>query len=66
MKCVHFIGFKGDEYWSAIKIWGKPHFIHRKNDIRAQSDIDWDCDIVVYAAHVNPNYIDPVNGQDNM
>jgi hypothetical protein len=25
--CVHFIGFRGDEYWSAARIWGKPDYI---------------------------------------
>lgn len=34
---VHFVGFWGEEYWSAVKIWGPPDFIH----------IGWDC----YATH---------------
>jgi hypothetical protein len=25
---VHFVGFRGEEYWSAVKIWGLPDFIH--------------------------------------
>ena len=25
---VHFVGLRGDEYWSAVKIWGLPDFIH--------------------------------------
>jgi hypothetical protein len=36
---VHFIGFRGEEYWSAVKVWGRPHFIHRRWDRRAQRDI---------------------------
>lgn len=33
-RCVHFVGFKGDEYVSAVRVFGKPDFIHRKNDLR--------------------------------
>ena len=32
--CVHFVGFKGDEYISAVRVFGRPDFIHRKNDVR--------------------------------
>lgn len=33
-RCVHFVGFRGDEYTSAVRIFGRPDFIHRKNDLR--------------------------------
>lgn len=46
---VHFIGFRGDEFWSAVRIWGRPGFIHRKWDLRAQRDIDPEGDVVVFA-----------------
>jgi hypothetical protein len=36
---VHFVGFRGEEWWSAIKVWGRPHFIHIGWDQRAQRDI---------------------------
>lgn len=45
---VHFVGFRGDEYWSAVKVFGRPHFIHRWWDLRAQRDIA-DGDLVVFA-----------------
>jgi len=45
---VHFVGFKGDEYWSAVKVWGKPAFIHRGWDNRAQREIHVS-DTVVFA-----------------
>jgi hypothetical protein len=32
--CVHFVGFKGDEYSAAVRVFGRPDFIHRKNDLR--------------------------------
>ena len=37
--CVHFIGFRGDEYWSAVRIWGRPDFFHRDWDFRAAKEI---------------------------
>jgi len=37
MCCIHFIGFKDDRYWNAVKVWGKPDFYHRYWDYRAQS-----------------------------
>lgn len=48
-RCVHFIGFRGDEYWSAVKAFGRPHFIHRWLDQRAFREIDWDSDLIVFA-----------------
>lgn len=47
--CTHFIGFRGNEYWSAVRIWGRPHFIHRWMDPRAFREIDWHNDIVIFA-----------------
>lgn len=45
---VHFVWFRGEEYWSAVKIWGKPDFIHMGWDTRARREI-LDTDIVVFA-----------------
>lgn len=36
---LHFVGFKDDRYWSAVKVWGKPDFYHRFYDHRAVGDI---------------------------
>jgi hypothetical protein len=33
------VGFRGNEYHSAVKIFGKPDFYHPKFDIRAKADI---------------------------
>jgi len=27
-RAIHFVGFRGDEYSSAIRIWGVPDFFH--------------------------------------
>lgn len=48
MRCVHFIGFRGDEYLSAVRAFGPPHMIHMGWDRRAQRDIGKD-DLVVFA-----------------
>lgn len=48
MVYVHFIGFRTDqEYWSAVKVWGKPDFTHGVHDFRAYGDIDKEKDIVI-------------------
>lgn len=47
--CVHFVGFRGDEYAAAVRIWGRPDFIHRYWDHRAIGDIVPDLDTVVFA-----------------
>lgn len=48
MRIVHFVGFKDDRYWNAVKVFGAPHFIHRGWDLRAQREID-ENDLVVFA-----------------
>ena len=48
-RCTHFIGFRGEEYWSAVRAFGTPHFIHRWLDQRAFREIDWENDLVVFA-----------------
>lgn len=35
MKHVHFVGFRTDaQYSAAVKVWGKPDFIHMFHDTR--------------------------------
>jgi hypothetical protein len=31
---LHFVGFRGDEYTSAVRCFGSPDFIHRSPDLR--------------------------------
>lgn len=45
---LHFVGFRGDEFWSAVRIWGRPGFIHPKWDQRARREIA-PGDIVIFA-----------------
>lgn len=45
---LHFVGFRGDEFWSAVRIWGRPGFIHRRWDLRARRDIA-EGDTIIFA-----------------
>lgn len=49
--CVHFVGFRGKEYNSAVKIWGKPDFFHPDYDNRVfhGGEIDRNNDTVIFA-----------------
>lgn len=46
---IHFIGFKDDRWWNAVKTFGFPDFIHPGWDIRAAREIAKG-DTVVFAA----------------
>ncbi len=48
MAHVHFVGFKDDAYNRAVRVWGRPHFIHRYWDVRAAQEVQ-DTDVVVFA-----------------
>lgn len=45
---LHFVGFRGEEYWTAVRVWGKPGFIHRANDPRMRREVH-PADTIVYA-----------------
>lgn len=45
---VHFVGFKDDRYWAAVKVWGPPHYVHYGYDRWAQQEIA-EGDTVVFA-----------------
>ena len=45
---VHFVGFKGEELFSALRIFGPPDFFHRYADPRFFADVA-PGDVVVYA-----------------
>ena len=47
---LHFVGFRGEEYWSAVKVWGVPDFYHRFNDERVLFGGEMSVnDVAVYA-----------------
>ncbi len=48
--CVHFIGFRGDEYVRAMRVWGRPDFVHEY----ATWSVLGDCapgDTVIFGPH---------------
>lgn len=49
MAHIHFVGFCDDSFNRAMRIWGKPHFIHQYWDIRASQEVQSD-DVVVFAS----------------
>lgn len=51
---VHFVGFRGEEYWSAVKIFGLPDVYHRVWDMRARREIA-DYDTVIFAKYDSDN-----------
>lgn len=69
MRCVHFVGFRGDNYQNAVRVFGAPHFVHRDYDARVFTEVA-DGDVVVFgsryaytdyvwdASGVNPQYTD--------
>jgi hypothetical protein len=36
---VHFVGFRGEEYHSAVAVFGPPDFVHRIWDVRATQEV---------------------------
>lgn len=45
---IHFIGFRGNEVISALRVWGKPDFWHLGWDTRALREIA-DGDVLIFA-----------------
>lgn len=62
-RCVHYVGFRDDRYWSAFRIFGGPRFSHRRWDWRAQRDIGPN-DIVMFAEGDEHQPIADWNGDD--
>ena len=69
MKAIHFIGFKpgARDWWNALKIWGRPDFVHRKWDERAAfgGEIDWENDILVFTGKEREDIIHPFAVDDS-
>lgn len=66
---IHFIGFKpgSQDWWNAIRLFGKPDFLHRKWDLRAVhgGEIDWENDVLVFSGHESPNVIHQFSVDDS-
>ena len=60
---THFVGFRDDRYWNAVRVFGRPHYIHRRWDLRAQRDIHPD-DLVVFAQGDKSQQPSRISGDD--
>lgn len=60
---LHFVGFRGEEYISAVRVWGKPGFIHRRWDQRAKREIH-PSDTIIFAKGDEYDEPSEFNGQD--
>jgi len=47
MRTVHYVGFRGDEYVRARRIWGGPAYIHKDYDDRVFTEVG-DDDVVIF------------------
>lgn len=61
--CVHFVGFRGDEYNRACRIWGEPDFVHIRWDRRSAREIA-DGDTIVFATGPHDQPHKRYNGPD--
>lgn len=39
VRLVHFVGFRDDRYWNAVRVFGAPDMVHRNWDIYAANDV---------------------------
>ena len=62
--CIHFVGFRDDRYWNAVKVFGRPQMVHRKLDRRAAREIDPDVDLIVFADGDESQPLANHNGND--
>lgn len=63
---LHFVRFDdnhGRQFWSAVQIFGRPHFMHRKWDQRAHREIA-DGDTIVFAKGDETQPVSQFNGDD--
>lgn len=45
---LHFVGFRDDRYWNAVKVWGVPDMIHEIWDRYGADDVA-PGDVVIFA-----------------
>jgi hypothetical protein len=64
MRALHFVGFKDDRYLQAVRVFGRPDFIHRKYDLRAVQEIA-EHDVVLFADNDEHQAISPFTYDDS-
>lgn len=61
---LHFVGFRGDEYLSALRAFGKPDFWHRNWDMRALQEVA-PGDTVIFAREAGTKPPSPFSFNDS-
>jgi len=61
---LHFVGFRDDRWFNAVKVFGRPDFIHRRWDYRAVCEVA-DGDVVVFADGNEFSPVDPFAFDDS-
>lgn len=60
---LHFVGFRDDRYWNAVRVFGLPDFIHRRWDLRALREIA-PGDVLLFATGSEHDTPSRVSGDD--
>jgi hypothetical protein len=64
MCALHFIGFKDDRYWNAVRVFGLPDFYHRIWDFRARQElVDGDVAVFAFGDETMPLYRNGKTGE---
>jgi hypothetical protein len=61
---THFVGFRGEEFHSAVRVFGYPHFFHRWWDVRAWQEVA-PGDTVVFATGDENQSMNPYTFDDS-
>lgn len=61
---LHFVRFKDDRWNNAVKVFGKPDFIHRFWDVRATHEVA-PGDMVVFATGDDTQLVQPFAYDDS-
>ena len=64
MTVMHFVGFKDDRFTTAVKVFGRPDFVHRKWDRRAVDEV-CEGDMVVFATGDETQPVEPFAYDDS-
>jgi hypothetical protein len=61
---IHFIGFRGDEFVRACRVWGYPDHIHLIHDHRMYGDVG-EHDVLIFGPKADPDRISEYSWQDH-
>lgn len=65
MPHVHFVGFRTDhEFFAAVRVWGRPDFIHMIHDNRMYGDVA-PTDTIIFGSKADPAIISVYSWQDH-